>query len=175
MRNRLPVLDSLRIASPCSEQWDRMTGSDRVRNCASCKLDVYNLSAMTRADAEALLQSRTGRVCARYYRRGDGTILTADCPVGVRRRRRQVIAIAALGGAASVAALAGVARHLQPATPEAPRARIELVESVAAIAEREVQAEPQRVLRARPEMYTENPAPAPERGHWLMGDIDSGD
>ena len=43
---------------------------------------------MTRADAEALLAERVDGVCVRFYRRFDGTILTADCPVGVKARVR---------------------------------------------------------------------------------------
>ena len=172
MSHRLPALDTLRIAAPCRESWDRMAGNERVRNCASCKLDVYNLSAMTRAEAEGLLASRTGRMCARYYQRADGTILTADCPVGVRRRRRQVLAIAAVGGAASLAALVGVARSLQPTPPGVPHVRLEIVEPAAALAEHEVQPEPQRVLRARPEMYIPPQAAIDEdHGHWLQGDV----
>ena len=169
MSHRLPVLDAVRIATPCSESWDRMIGDERVRNCASCKLDVYNLSAMTRAEAEGLLAARTGRMCARYYRRADGTILTADCPVGVRRRRRQVLAIAAVGGAASLAALVGVARSLQPAAPDAPRVRLESIAEPVAMAQREVQPEPQRVLRARPEMYLPPPPPVEEHERWTVG------
>jgi hypothetical protein len=182
MPQRLPVLDAIRIASPCSESWDRMVGTERVRNCASCRLDVYNLSAMTRAEAEALLASRTGRLCARYYRRVDGTILTADCPVGVRRRRRQVIATAALGGAASLLALTGMARRFEPRPAEGPRApSFQIVEPVA-MAEREVQPEPQRVQRARLEMYDEPRTEAIEAAHTVgilvmpeheMGDIAS--
>src|ERR1700733_1488630 len=30
---RVPLLDDLRIASPCSASWDAMTGDDQVRFC----------------------------------------------------------------------------------------------------------------------------------------------
>ncbi len=75
-------LDDLRIASPCSADWDAMFGDERKRFCGQCKLNVYNLSGMTRYDAEHLLRMSEGRVCVRYYRRRDGTILTQNCPVG---------------------------------------------------------------------------------------------
>src|SRR5579872_1223747 len=78
------VLQNIRIASPCPASWEQMAGDERVRHCSECKLNVYNLSAMTRVEAEELLQRREGRLCVRYYRRKDGTILTQDCPRGLR-------------------------------------------------------------------------------------------
>lgn len=90
----LPLLDSLRIASPCPASWDQMVGDDITRHCAQCDLDVHNISAMSRADAEAFLQTRknASRTCVRFFRRTDGTILTQDCPVGLALWRRRVAA-----------------------------------------------------------------------------------
>ena len=90
----LPLLDDIRVASPCHARWDDMTGDAQARHCARCDKNVYNLSAMTREAAEALLREKEGALCVRYFRRVDGTILTADCPVGVRRRRVQRVAAA---------------------------------------------------------------------------------
>ncbi len=83
-------LDRIRIASPCPASWERMTGDDRVRFCDECKLQVYNIGEMTRAEAEALIAKTEGRLCARIYRRADGTVITRDCPVGLRAIRRRV-------------------------------------------------------------------------------------
>jgi hypothetical protein len=91
---RLPMLDDIRVASPCHERWDAMTGDEQSRFCGSCKKNVYNLSSMTREAAEALVHSKEGELCVRYFRRTDGTILTADCPVGVRRKRVKLVAAA---------------------------------------------------------------------------------
>jgi hypothetical protein len=103
-RLRLPVLDNIKVAAPCTADWEQMVGDDRVRHCEQCKLDVYNLSGMTRDEAEALITDRVGRLCVRFYRRTDGTVLTSDCPVGVtrRRRRRILLATAATGLAGGV-------------------------------------------------------------------------
>ncbi|HLW76821.1 MAG TPA: hypothetical protein VKS01_07535, partial [Bryobacteraceae bacterium] len=96
------MLDRIRVASPCHAGWESMQGSERRRFCSQCNKHVYNLSAMTRAEAESLL-SRSDQICARFYRRADGTILTEDCPAGLRAkasrlRRRWSFAIAgALG------------------------------------------------------------------------------
>ncbi len=76
----LPVLENLVIATPCKAPWSAMSGDDRVRFCHDCRLNVYNLSAMTRAEAEALVREKEGRLCVRFYRRKDGTVLTRDCP-----------------------------------------------------------------------------------------------
>ncbi|HEY6251733.1 MAG TPA: carboxypeptidase-like regulatory domain-containing protein [Candidatus Angelobacter sp.] len=67
-----------------------MSGDDRVRHCQECKLNVYNLSAMSRREAEELIARREGRLCVRFYQRADGTVLTRDCPVGFRRLVRKV-------------------------------------------------------------------------------------
>jgi hypothetical protein len=75
-------LKDVKIASPCSANWDEMYGDERKRFCGECKLNVYNLSGMTHYDAENLLRNVEGRMCVRFYRRSDGTILTQDCPVG---------------------------------------------------------------------------------------------
>lgn len=75
-------LDNIKIASPCSADWNSMVGNNRQRYCGDCKLNVYNLSGMSRLEAEDLLIKSEGRVCVRYFRRSDGTILTKDCPVG---------------------------------------------------------------------------------------------
>jgi hypothetical protein len=93
------MLDQIKIASPCTADWDQMEGTDRVRFCQHCQKNVFNLSEMTRRDAEALLKETSGNICTRLYRRADGTVLTADCPVGlqlkvVRVRRRLGWAIA---------------------------------------------------------------------------------
>jgi hypothetical protein len=99
MKRPLDVLNDIRIASPCHEAWDRMTGDDRARHCGSCEKTVYNLSAMTADEAAALFREREGRICVRLYRRRDGTVLTTDCPVGrakrFRRRVRYAVVVAA--------------------------------------------------------------------------------
>ena len=84
VRRSLSVLDTVQIARPCPADWEGMRpvagqARERVRHCEDCRLRVYNLSSLKRADAEALLQSSEGRLCIRLYRRDDGTVLTADC------------------------------------------------------------------------------------------------
>ena len=97
-RRALPLLDSVQIASPCTASWDEMIGDDRARFCTHCQKDVFNLSALPREEAETFLRARTAEVCVRLYKRADGTVLTSDCPVGVKRKRRRKALVAAVGG-----------------------------------------------------------------------------
>ena len=83
-------LRNVQVAAPCKVDWGEMLGDDRVRFCGQCSLNVYNLSGMTRADAEDLIARTEGRLCVRFYRRFDGSIITKDCPVGLRAIKRRV-------------------------------------------------------------------------------------
>ncbi len=91
-------LNNIRIASPCSADWNEMYGSERKRFCGDCKLNVYNLSDMTKDEAENLLMKSEGRLCVRFYQRADGSVITQDCPVGWTKvkQRTKVYATAAL-------------------------------------------------------------------------------
>jgi len=92
-------LDRLYVSSPCNADWETMPGDERVRFCSQCHLNVYNITALTRKQAEKLIAETEGRLCAKLYRRADGTIITRDCPVGIRAIKRRVsrVANAALG------------------------------------------------------------------------------
>ena len=45
MPERTDALDRIRVASPCSADWDEMTGNDEVRFCRHCSRHVHDLSA----------------------------------------------------------------------------------------------------------------------------------
>src|SRR3954453_20533576 len=97
MSNLNSPLNHIRIASPCSADWDQMYGDDRKRFCGDCKLNVYNLSGMSWEEAETLVMKAEGRLCVRFYKRRDGSVITQDCPVGWARvkQRAGIIATAA--------------------------------------------------------------------------------
>lgn len=79
------LLSHTKVASPCPASWEAMSGDDKVRFCSECKLNVYNLSGMSKTEAEKLLRNHEGdRLCIRLYLRADGTVITQDCPVGIR-------------------------------------------------------------------------------------------
>ncbi len=108
MAHRTPIdFDSLRIATPCPVSWADMTGDARKRFCGQCSLHVYDVSELTRGEAETLIRSSEGRVCMRLHRRADGRIVTKDCGrvrAAIERRVRWVRA-----AAASVLAVLGFA------------------------------------------------------------------
>lgn len=87
MKEPSDVLGRLRVASPCGVSWDSMEGDGRVRFCRLCSLNVYDFAGMTRAEVETLVAKTEGRLCGRMTRRADGTVLTKDCPAGLRALR----------------------------------------------------------------------------------------
>jgi hypothetical protein len=112
-------LESLRVASPCQADWNKMAGDHQVRFCSGCQKNVYNLAGMTRDEAMALVrQNEGGEVCLRLHRRADGTVLTSDCPDGARRKRRRLALLGA--GSGVMAAVAGVAASAWPARQACP-------------------------------------------------------
>ncbi len=101
-------LDRVTVAAPCSADWDEMIGDERARFCGQCKLNVYNLSGMTKRQAESLIASAEGRLCVRFYRRADGSILTENCPVGLRAIKRRLSRAASAALSAILSFIAGL-------------------------------------------------------------------
>lgn len=56
----------MRVSRPCTEDWDKMTGNDRVRFCSHCAKDVNNISEMTPKQAVRLARASGGNICIRY-------------------------------------------------------------------------------------------------------------
>lgn len=92
-KRRIP-LQNLHIATPCTADWNKMVGNEAVRFCGECKLNVYNLSSLNQAQAEDLIQKTEGKLCVRYFKRKDGTVIVQDCPVGVQAVKKWVARIA---------------------------------------------------------------------------------
>lgn len=108
-------LHRLKIAAPCSEEWDSMSGNEQVRFCSHCDLSVHNLTTMTSLEALALVSKSEGRLCVRYYRRPDGMIQTATENLYNIKRRASRLAAGAF--TATLSLCSGV--HAQsPATVE---------------------------------------------------------
>lgn len=59
-------IDSVEVKSPCSEDWNKMSGTDKVRFCSHCATSVNNLSEMTRKQATRLVRASGGKLCIRY-------------------------------------------------------------------------------------------------------------
>lgn len=81
-------LANLKLEKPCTQNWDEMVGDERERFCHQCSLNVYNISSMTKNEAEEFLQLRNdGSVCLNFTSKSDGTIVTDDCPSSLRPYR----------------------------------------------------------------------------------------
>jgi hypothetical protein len=87
MNTQRMSLDVINVAEPCTESWEGMSGDDRVRYCQGCRKHVYNLSAMTRSDAERLVCESAGSLCVRFARSETGLVQTLEyrAPAGNRR------------------------------------------------------------------------------------------
>lgn len=103
---RLPLLSSIRIATPCPAKWESMVGGDRVRHCGICDREVWNLTALDPDEAEAFLAERCAsagswpmRVCPRT----DGYVQNGRCGPGSARLGRAIAATLVLGLAGGVA------------------------------------------------------------------------
>ncbi len=100
-------LNVIDIARPCPADWTAMHGNDQVRYCDHCKLNVYNLSEMTRPQAERLLLAKEGHLCIRLYRRMDGTVITSDCEGAWKLAKKRLSRLVALSCAAVLGGLFG--------------------------------------------------------------------
>jgi hypothetical protein len=201
MRHSLPVLndgprldpvDRIEIPIPCQVPWDSMVGDEMVRHCGQCRQNVYNLIAMTRAEALRLLEERAGRVCLRIFRRPDGTVITDDCRARLRAARKRgwlvfagVLLIVAWGQlCAQVVGLAGLRRllasrgtHGAPpvaTAPLVPAPAIEVLSGAPPPPPGPIQGEEaarpphERHHRAHPKMGKKAPPPEPME---MMGDV----
>lgn len=132
MKTALELLNKMEVASPCTASWDEMRGDDCVRFCDHCSKNVYNLSALAANGAVELIREREGDICGRFFRRADGTVLTADCPVGLhhripRKRKWSVLAVSLAG----LVGLTGAALPDKPrGTTSDPPAKVEKLDLV---------------------------------------------
>ncbi|HLK58799.1 MAG TPA: hypothetical protein VKU00_19660 [Chthonomonadaceae bacterium] len=119
MQTPLPLLQNVKVASPCPAAWSAMESieGDRVRFCNGCKKNVYNLSAMTQSEAEGLLRAHEGHLCIRYYQRRDGTVLTADCPVGVQAVRQMFLRRSVVTAALFLLGIGAMAMRMRMSDP----------------------------------------------------------
>jgi Carboxypeptidase regulatory-like domain len=126
MSRKSTILDAISIPKPCPSEWDSMTGNRRKRFCQECNKQVYNLSAMTRDEAEALVARFEGRLCARLERDADGVILDDDLCAAPQLISRRASPVAA----AFVTVLVGLSGNVlaitsNPSAPAAIHARSE--------------------------------------------------
>ncbi len=76
MAANFPILNVPHIAEPCTQSWEQMPGTTRVRHCAACDQDVVNLAAMSAAQIARLLAGPLP--CLRIARYDDGSLVTTE-------------------------------------------------------------------------------------------------
>ncbi len=158
------ILDRVVIAAPCAQSWDGMEGTQRVRFCRGCSRNVFNISDMTKTEVERFLTENGSSQCTSFFRRSDGTILTDNCPVGLRSARdhfKKLLNFAA--GLASLIVAAQSVGAQAPAEVRHPKLRGQI--HIVPVA-------PSEELSpvCAPDPPTQNSLPTPDHpgpGHWL--------
>lgn len=69
---------SVKIGSPCIEDWPRMAGRARERYSKACGQHTHNVATMTTAEIERLVAKSNGRLCGRVQHVPDRPLVTAD-------------------------------------------------------------------------------------------------
>ena len=115
MPQSIHSFDRINIPAPCDADWDSMIGNDRVRFCEHCKLDVTNLSALTRPEATRLVERSRGRLCVRFVTRANGRVLIQQFPKKIHQIARRASRIAA-GAFSATLSLSSAAVQAQSGT-----------------------------------------------------------
>ncbi len=108
--SRKSLLNQIEVKNPCQADWNSMIGNDQVRFCDHCSLAVRDLSQLTRKRALHLVTSSKGRLCVRYHRRPDGTLVTKSVPQKFYRIGRRASRIAAGAFSATLSLTSAVAQ-----------------------------------------------------------------
>lgn len=107
--------------------WDQMKGDDRSRHCNLCELNVHNIAGLSTREVEDLVTTSEGRLCVRLFRRADGTVITQDCPVGLRKYRQRVAGIASAAFAAVLSLLSVSYAQKEKDTKNVDASKIKIV------------------------------------------------
>lgn len=119
--SKFEKLRKLRVAEPCSENWNEMFGNDRVRFCSHCAKSVNDISAMSPKEALKLVNRSRGNICIRYVENP----LTKEPVIGGRlyqiARRAPAIAAGVVGATLGLSAMSyaqGGTRTARTNTPQ---------------------------------------------------------
>lgn len=117
-------LDSIKSPSPCSKNWNEMTGDEKARFCETCKKDVHNISAMTRKEARKFAAQNSGKACVRFERLENGKVLTADTKLH-KIGRASRIAAGVFSAALTLSAVANAQTVEKPKTQKTTQSQKE--------------------------------------------------
>jgi hypothetical protein len=129
MRRQEFNVNNLKIASPCPMSWDQMKGDDRSRHCSLCELNVHNIAGLSTTEVEDLITTSGERLCVRLFRRSDGTVITHDCPVGLRKYRQRVAGLASAAFATVLSLMSVSYAQKDKHTEKIDASKLEIVRS----------------------------------------------
>ena len=114
-RHRPRPHEQLKVSEPCSAEWGSMSGGERVRFCAHCRIHVHNLSEVTPREALDLVLRSGGRLCLRIERDPSGVPRTRALTEPLYQITRRASRVAAgVFGAALTLCSAAAARAQTP-------------------------------------------------------------
>lgn len=87
-------INNYKQSLPCSSMWDKLQGTERVRFCSKCSLQVYDFSKVELPEAEEIIFQKEGKRQFVLFKRPDGKFLTANCPVAVKNQYMMMTGIA---------------------------------------------------------------------------------
>ena len=98
------LTENFQIKNPCSEDWNEMSGTNKIRFCSHCAKNVNDLSKMTRKEALKIVRASDGDLCVRYIKNP-----VDDTPVFANRlhqiTRRAGVAAGVLGASLTLSTL----------------------------------------------------------------------
>jgi hypothetical protein len=68
------------VPNPCHEDWDKLTPEERGHFCTVCQTKVWDLSSLTKEEAEEFLRETEGDLCVSYEEKG-GEVVHREAPV----------------------------------------------------------------------------------------------
>ena len=92
---------------PCTEAWENMDGSAKVRYCHKCKRNVYNLDGLDTSEARAFVERIEGGTIGELSQREDGKYLVGE-PVRLGVRAKTQFAMGVAVSIAMLLAMGGV-------------------------------------------------------------------
>ena len=98
------------VNEPCPVAWGSMTGTEQTRHCSQCECDVHNLSAMTSAEADEVM-NRAGdqRLCVNFVHDRSRRRITLDSHRDQPVQRARVRMNSLIEKASRFAAMVGLA------------------------------------------------------------------
>lgn len=90
MKRQQPII--LKISQPCSENWEKMTPTDRGRFCLNCQKTVTDFSTMNDQELLSFLNNAQGNICGRFHTEQ----LNREISIPHSTRRQPIISVAAM-------------------------------------------------------------------------------